>query len=168
MTKVPNRTLKDSQQRIQGQGLKILGAIRDLDHRLRQIPRDAIQKWKKYIEDIKRGALLDNIKAQKLKDIMGMIPNRVIKNTVKRIIGQGSIVAGLFNNLEHQVKKLPRDALNIWKKYIQNVKIGNLLSGIKAQQLKSTLSSIPIRVLKDSEQRIIGNGDKVLGRLKEL
>ena len=42
MTKVPNRTLKDSQQRIQGQGLKILGAIRDLDHRLRQIPRDAI------------------------------------------------------------------------------------------------------------------------------
>ena len=64
---------------------------------------------------------------------MGMIPNRVIKNTVKRIIGQGSIVAGLFNNLEHQVKKLPRDALNIWKKYIQNVKIGNLLSGIKAQ-----------------------------------
>ena len=46
---MPNRVLKDSQQRIVGEGNKIKGAFKDLENKLKQVPRDALKQWKDFV-----------------------------------------------------------------------------------------------------------------------
>ena len=55
--------MKDATQRIFGNGNKIKGALRELEAKIRQIPRDALSIWRNYNLKIKEGAFLDNLKA---------------------------------------------------------------------------------------------------------
>ena len=41
-----------------------------------------------------------------------------MRDGVQRIVGQGDKVFGRLKELENQWKKLPRDALRIWKNYV--------------------------------------------------
>ena len=110
--------------------------------------------------------MMDNLKAQQLVMILSVIPQRVLRDADQRIIGNGDKIKGAIKELEVKIKQIPREALAIWKKYIQKIKEGEILDNLKAQKLQFTLSQIPIRVLKDSTQRIFGNGNKIKGVLK--
>ena len=80
MGAIPNRTLKDTIERVQGQGNKILGMLKNLDNHFKKLPRDALRQWKDYVEKIKAGSLLDSLRAQKLKFAMQKIPLRICKD----------------------------------------------------------------------------------------
>ena len=65
-------------------------------------------------------------------------------------MGQGDKVKGLLKNLENSIKNLPRDALNLWKKFNEDIKKGILLDNIRAQKLKYAMRRIPDRTMKDA------------------
>ena len=165
---IPVRTIKDANERIFGQGDKIKGRLMALENRLKQVPRDALRAWKQYVDAIKTGNLIDGMRAQQLQFKLAGIPHRTLKDAQQRVIGNGDKILGRLKELERNLQKIPREALRIWKNYIEKVKAGSLLDGIRAQQLKSLLSNIPFRVSKDAKERIIGNGNAVIGKLKEL
>ena len=56
--------MKDAHTRILGQGDKIAGMIKDLENKIKRIPREALSLWKKYNEDAKKGAILDAARAK--------------------------------------------------------------------------------------------------------
>ena len=94
--------------------------------------------------------LLDGIRAQQLKDRLSKIPLRTLKGTVSRIIGQGNLIAGAIKNLENRIKRIPREALQKWKDYLQKVKEGVILERMKAERLQAVMKQIPARTVKDS------------------
>ena len=168
LAQIPLRTVKDAQQRILGQGDKVTGMLKNLDNRVKQIPRSALQNWKKYADDVKNGEVFDNLRAYKLKLAMTRIPNRTLRDAEERILGQGDKVTGMLKNLDNQIKKIPREALRLWKNFNEKAKTGDILDNLRAQKLEKKLAQIPLRTIKDAQQRIIGQGDKVTGMLKNL
>ena len=122
--------------------------LKNLDKQLLRIPRDALNLWKKFNDDAKKGAILDGFRAKELKFTMSKIPVRTLKDAVARIIGQGDKVKGMLKNLDNKLKKIPRDALKNWKDFNENVKRGAILDGLKARELKHLLEKIPLRTLK--------------------
>ena len=66
------------------------------------------------------------------------------------------------------IQKLPRGAINQWKKYVEGIKAGKILENLKAQKLKILLQILPIRTMKDAKQRILGGGDKIKGAIRDL
>ena len=103
-----------------------------METNLKRIPRDAIQRWKQFVEDIKKGTFLDNLKAHQLKFVLSKIPVRVLKYTKERIIGQGNIVVGCIRELEQKIHRIPREALTQWKKYVAQVKNGAFIDALRA------------------------------------
>lgn len=168
LQQIQTRTARDGLKRIVGQGNIVTGVLKQLDQRLRQIPREALQKWKGYVNHVKTGAILDNLRAEKLNTTLNKIPVRVLKDTHHRIIGQGNLVMGVLKDLENRLRQIPRDALRKWRVYVTHVKTGAILDSLRAERLKTSLNSIPQRVMKDCVQRLIGEGDKILGMLKNL
>ena len=54
--------------------------LKNLDNTVKKLPRDALNQWKQFNEDAKKGIILDNLKAQKLKLLMARIPLRIVKD----------------------------------------------------------------------------------------
>ena len=145
LKQIPIRTFKDAEQRIIGNGNKIKGAIKDLEHRAHQIPRDALGIWKKFVDKIKNGLALDNKKAQALERILKTIPARTIKDAQQRIIGNGSKIKGVLRLLDYRTKQVPRDALRVWKSFVDKVYDKSCFDNLRAQKLKSHLINIQKR-----------------------
>ena len=91
--------------------------------------------WKRYVDKVNSGALLNSLKAQQLNQLMMKIPNRKLKDAANRIVGQGDMIMGKLKNLENNLRKIPKDALAKWKGYVDAINTGKLLNGIRAQQL---------------------------------
>ena len=117
---------------------------------LEKRPRDAFNNWLNFLNNAKKGDILDNARAQKLDHILKMIPLRTLKDAEQRILGQGDKISGMIKNLENQLKKIPRNALNLWKKFNEDAKRGAILDNLKAKELQMKLAKIPIRTLKDA------------------
>ena len=124
--------MKDAENRIVGQGNVIVGKLKELENKLKQIPRDAVQRWKKFVDAVRNGEMLDSLKAEKLKSILNVIPKRVLKDAEDRIVGQGNKIKGRLRELENKLKQIPRDAINRWKDYVNEVKTGAILENLKA------------------------------------
>ena len=99
---------------------------------------------------------------------MSKIPFRTSKDALNRIIGNGNAILGKLKDLEGRLQRIPRDALRNWKNYVENTKAGALLDGIKAQQLRFVMNQIPFRTSKDAVNRIFGNGNAIVGKIKDL
>lgn len=108
------------------------------------------------------------MRAHKLKFVINKIPSRGFKDAHKRIIGQGDIVKGALKDLEAKLKQIPRNALGQWKNYVKQVKDGEILDSLNGHRLNAAMNRIPKRTLKDSMQRIMGQGNKIVAVLKGL
>ena len=74
----------------------------------------------------------------------------------------------MLKSLENQVKKLPRDALRLWKGYNDNIKKGILLDAVRAQKLKSLLNKIPPRTMRDAYTSLIKDSRSVRNALRMI
>ena len=68
---------------------------------------------------------------------------------------------GLFN-------RKPREAFDRWHKHVSAINKNEILDNIRSQKLLVCLKRIPIRKMRDSTQRIAGEGDKVREALKKI
>ena len=166
--KIPLRTTKDATQRIIGQGDKITGAIRSLENKIKNIPRDALRRWKDHINRIKTGQMFDNLRAQQLKNSLARLTLRTLRGSHNSVVLFHSSVGNVLDRLDNYIKKRKKDAFSRWEKFVEKCKTGELLDGIRAQKLNKSLSKIPLRTTKDATQRIFGQGDKITGALKAL
>ncbi|CAG9311042.1 unnamed protein product [Blepharisma stoltei] len=163
---IPKRTMKDATDRIKGEGDKVKGAIRTAILALKRKPRDALQKWKDFVEDCKKKKTLDALNAKKLQTALEKLPQRTLRDAHNRIVGEGNKVAGALRRLEINLKKKPKQAFDKWKDYLRAVKEKKLMDNVRVQQLRAAMKNIPRRTLKDAAERVKGEGDKVKGVLR--
>jgi hypothetical protein len=62
LERIPNRIVNDAYERIIGNGNKLKGVMKSFINGIKQKPRDALQRWKQWIRDIKEKGLLDGAK----------------------------------------------------------------------------------------------------------
>ena len=171
LNRIPSRVTRDASQRIQGAGNKVKGALSKLINSLKQTPKKALKNWKDYTTQCKQNKILDNIKSLKLQSSMEKIVKRTLKSAAERTLGKSlekSIIKDGFRSIETALKRRPKDAFVKWTKYVTSIKDKTLLDGIRTQRLLITLNKIPTRSARDAYQRIIGDGNKIKGALKNV
>ena len=161
MSKIPLRNLREAQNNIVLYKNKVGGALKDLDQLVKKMQRNAFSNWDRYVQSVKQGQLLDNIRANKLEKKLKNIPLRTSKDTVNRIVGEGDKIAGALKALESKIKNIPRQALSLWKKYNQDAKTGKILDNLRAQKLKDHLQKIVMRTIKGGNLSIVLYENKV-------
>jgi hypothetical protein len=92
LSKIPQRTLKNANDRIIGEGDNVKGAIRRMLIAYQKKPKDAFDQWKKYLEMVRNKQLLDTIKVKQLNEHLHKIPKRTLRNGFNKVIGEGDNV----------------------------------------------------------------------------
>ena len=87
LTRIPIRRTRDASQRILGGGNAIKGKLQTLINGLNNVPKNALRKWRKVIQDIKDKKLFDNARSAKLQLSLERIPRRTMKESHERIRG---------------------------------------------------------------------------------
>ena len=90
---------------------------------------------------MKMRSLLNEIKAQQLKNILFSIPLRVLKDTELRILGNRDKFLVRLLEINRKLQKIPRNALRMWKHYVEILKMGKWVNGIRPQ-LSMNISQI--------------------------
>ena len=142
--------MKDANDRVLGGGDKVKGAIRSLIHKLKERPKNALKKWRLFVEAVKKGKVLDAVKAQKLAACLARVPLRRMKDGAERILGDGSRVKGAMRSLIHKLVQQPKTAIAKWLEFVSAVKKHTILDAYRATKLKLTLSNITRAILQDS------------------
>ena len=77
-------------------------------------------------------------------------------------------VRATIKRMDGILKRKPKEAFDRWRKYVHAVNNNEILDGIRTQKLLKALSRVPVRVLRDATQRILGDGNKVKGAIKKI
>ena len=168
LAKIPVRILKDGNDRILGGGSKIKGVLRGIIKKLAQKPKTAFERWRLFVNEIKKGKILDNVKAQKLAVCLAKIPVRRVKDANDRILGGGSKIKGVLRGIMKKLSDKPKSAFVKWRKFVDDVKKGKILNSVKAAKLAASLTKIPVRIMKDGNDRILGGGSKIKGVIRSI
>ena len=115
--------------------------------------------------------LFDDTRSAKLKNSLEKIPHRILKENHERI--RGIMFAALrvrvratIKRVDGIMKRKPREAFDRWRKNVVEVNNNEILDGIRTPKLLKALSRVPVRVISDATQRILGEGNKVKGAIK--
>ena len=165
LANIPIRTLRLSYNEIMKDSRSLYNKLRLLHHLCARGARDALDIWKQ-VKQAEKAVTTVN-KARKMKNALKKPTKKAIRSardrTTPDLVGVQKLKA-----FAQRLIRRPRDALNLWKDYVKNVKQGALLDNIKARQLEKMLKNIPLRTSKDAVNRIVGEGDKVAGALRSL
>ena len=93
---------------------------------------------------------------------------RRASDTVKRIIGEGNKIKGIFKSFNTILVKKKKVTMQKWTKFVHQTKNKEILDSANSARLKNSLNKIVRRTLKDGYSRIIGNGNKVKGAVKSV
>jgi hypothetical protein len=168
LANIANRVLRDSVNRMIGKSDLVKGALKRLFMLYQEKTLLALIKWREYREDCRKKLILDALKSQKLKNALGNIPKRTLKDATERIIGNADKVKGVLRRLQLDLLHKCKDAFIRWKDFKQNCDKKLILDSLKTQKLKLSLSLVPKRTLRDALDRVVGDSDKVAGTLRRL
>lgn len=99
---------------------------------------------------------------------MKKLTKRSEKDAFLRIFGSGNKIKGILQDIILRLNRIPKVALDQWKKYIQLIAHKKILDNLKSEKLKSKLLNISKRKTRDAYQRIIGEGNKIKGALRRI
>ena len=162
------RTLKTSQDKVIGMGNAVIGAIKRMFMGCEKLQKVGFRKWTKYVEDCKHKNIMNNAISAKLKNSLRDIIKRTLKITLSHITHDGANVKKVLSNIINVIRQRPRVAINQWKIHIIYCKTQVILDNLKSYRLKVALYHIPARTLRGAYERILGDGDRVKGAIKQI
>lgn len=165
---IPKRVLRGCVNRIIGNGNIANGALKRVFIILRGKTKSALVIWKSFVQNCKSKVLYDNIRSINMQNRLRQIITRSIQSGFRRILGEGNIAKGALRRLIAGILKKPKLVFSQWKEYIEHCKKHQFLSSLQSYKLKISLEKIPLRVVKDAFQRLVGSGDKAKGALKTI
>ena len=136
--------------------------------KLTDLPKDAIKRWKNYINSCHIGRILDNLRRQKLNLSLRKIPSRTLRNVCERLLGEGSLVKGAIKRIEFAIQKKPKIAFDLWKKFVKDCELKKVYDNARSKELKLCMSRITKRTEKEGFSRMINNNDRLKGLIRKL
>ena len=97
----------------------IKGKLQTLINRLRNIPKNALRKWAKVVQDIMDKKLFDNARSSKLLILLERIPRRTMKEAHERVRGlifAPPQVKAIIKRMDGILKRRPKEAFDRWSK----------------------------------------------------
>jgi hypothetical protein len=167
LSKIPQRTLKDANDRIIGEGDKLKGALRRLILAYQKKPKNAFDQWKNYLEMIRNKQLIDQNRAQKLGALLNRIPQRTMNDAMNRIIGGGDKLKGAMRRIMLKVQNDSNNAFYRWKDWLSQVKNKTLFDNLRTQKLTNHLARIPIPTMKKAFDDITKD-DKLRSAMRRI
>lgn len=171
MNRVTARVLNDACERIKGDAFMprgINGCLISLYHIWKKKPKEAFERWKKYLNIIDRNYLIDQLRQTKLQLTFTKISTRVLRSCLLLIMGEGNKIKGAFYIYISALLRRPKNAFDKWKFFIYECQQRKLINNLKLYKLKSYFSKICARKLRDATQRIIGGGNKIKGAIQNI
>jgi hypothetical protein len=133
-----------------------------------QVPRDAVKKWKDYLNQVKLNKLLDSAKAFKLKHSMFHLTLRTLLTVHKRITVGNPDVKTAMNLVIAKHKEGKKHLWEKWKKFVDDCKKQLLFDQVRTERLRKKLIGLPFRIMKNALERMLGDGSSVKGALRRL
>ena len=162
------KTLKDGFERITGDGNKIKGVIRSILANFRKRPKQALEKWKKFIENCRKKNFLDEARSYKLERSLNKLVKRRSSDTFSRISGAGNRVSGVLVSLISKINKIPKLAYNKWKNYIQSLKTKSFSDNMRSLKLEKSMERIIKKTLKRALVNLLNDKKMYLSALRRL
>jgi hypothetical protein len=168
MTRLTKRTERTAFFRILGNRDRVRAVLQSVVAAMMKIPKITIEKWKKFVFSCKNKSIFDMMRSQKLRISFERIVRRVLKDSSNRVLEDGNVVKAILKSMLRKMINLPRDSLKIWKDYINNIKTNKLLDNLRSQKLKNSLQRIPIRILRNVSERLLGEGNMIKGAIRRI
>ena len=86
-----------------------------------------------------------------------------MRDATQRIAGDGDKVKGAITKIFVALQRIPKVALEKWRKYLEGLKNKDFFDNFRSAKLLNCLSRIPFRRTRDCTQRIVGGGNKIKG-----
>ena len=74
-------------KRLIGDGNLISGMLKMLESKAKNLPRQALRIWTLYVTEIAKGKILEQVKAQTLKNNLKFLSIRILKDSFERVLG---------------------------------------------------------------------------------
>ena len=168
MRLITEANLKAAHQKIIGHGNRVKGSLTCLIEKLRNRPKIALNQWKNFSLNVKSKTHFSGFVSAHLKSVFVRILSRRLLDTKNRIFGGGDKVKGVLKSITTVLKKKSKVTFTKWTKYIQRVKTKEILDNKNSAQLRWSLNQLLQRNLKDASARILGNGNKIKGIVKNV
>mmetsp|Transcript_34163 Transcript_34163/g.59690 ORF Transcript_34163/g.59690 Transcript_34163/m.59690 type:complete len:1503 (+) Transcript_34163:18-4526(+) len=165
MSKIARPTLRNSFNRTVGEGSLFLGALRNLNFKLKQKPIEAIAHWRKGTAVSKGNDLSDNLNGVKLLKTMQRIPIRSLRTAFDRTATEPKQLKSTLLNIEKIARRRPVQAVN---RFNSNVIEKSLENETLGQRLAAILERVPRKLYKDVAQNFLDEGDNVKRSLRTL
>jgi len=137
-----------------------------MDGILKRKPKEAFDRWRKYVLAVNNNEIFNGIRSQKLLNCLERIPKRKMRDATQRIAGDGDKVKGAVRKIYSAMQKMPKVALEKWRKYLEGLKNKDFFDNVRSLKVKTSLEKIIIRTTKDTTQRILGGGIKLKDNYK--
>ena len=113
LERLTRRSLRDTAQRISGDGDIIKARLRGVIKKLNDLPKDALKTWKAYVLSCHNKKLLDNLRSQKLFLALFKIPKSTLRGVCERLLGEGNLVKGAIRRIQLSIQKKPKAAFEL-------------------------------------------------------
>ena len=125
-------------------------------------------KWKEFVENTKKGTLLDVLRTEKLKSRLLSINRRVLRNCLQRILGDGSTAKGALRTIFLHAEKLKKIQYLHWKNQVNRLKLRESMIQVKGFEFLRVINRTLNRKLRGVSDRIVGRGSRTEGALRRL
>ena len=130
---------------------QVRATIKRMNGILKRKPKEAFDRWRKYVYAVNNNEILDGIRTQKLLNALSRVPVRVMWDDTQRILGNGNKVKGAIKKIYSAMQKMPKLALEKWRKYVIACKNKDFFDNLRSARLLNCLSRIPTRRTKDAK-----------------
>lgn len=171
MKRVLQRTVKDVGSRIKGDiflPLSIQGFAINLCNIRKRRPKQAFDRWKKFVNAKKNSILSEELRIVKLKYALLKISTRILRDFLQRVLGGGNKIKGAFMIYTSVILRRPKSAFDLWKKYIILMNQKKILDSLKFLKSENLIKKIILRTCKGTVERILGGGDRVKGAIQMI
>ena len=127
---------------------KVKATIKRMYEILKRKPKEAFDRMRKYVHAVNNNEILGVIRAQKLLKALSRVPVRVLRDATQRIFWNVNKVKGAIKKIYSAMQKMPKVALEKWRKYVIACKNKDCFDNLRSAKLLNCLSKIPFEELE--------------------
>ena len=112
--------MKEAHERIRGlifASAQVKSVIKRMDGLLKRKPKEAFDRWRRYVQAVNNKEVLDNVKSQKLLNTLNKVTRRTLRDATQRIVGEGNKVKGAIRKIYSTMQRMPKTAIEKWRGY---------------------------------------------------
>ena len=162
--KICLRTLREVSERLKG-GIFIPANLRgyliNLCNIRKKRPKQAFECWKKFLYEVDKIFLLEQLRSTKLQLMLTKMSTRIIRESLMRLLGGGNKFKGIFFIYISAIVRRPKNAFDRWKDFITKANQKKLMNELRRMKLVNFIKKVSGRVFRSTVSKIYSRIQKI-------